>query len=46
MEGPNGRYEVGREPPEWEFGTDYDATDETEEGSNDGSNGSDDEQES
>jgi hypothetical protein len=46
VEGPNGRYEVGREPPEWEFGTDYDATDETEEGSNDGSNGSDDEQES
>jgi len=37
VEGPAGRYDIGAEPPEWEFGIE---SDETEEGDDDGSSDS------
>lgn len=42
VEGPAGRYDIGAEPPEWEFGIESDETesDETEEGDDDGNSDS------
>lgn len=37
VEGPAGRYDIGAEPPEWEFGSE---SDETEEGDDDGNSDS------